>query len=1278
MICFCCGSSTLKLENVLWQELIAQWGISSYEVDYINRQQGLFCLNCKSNLRSMALAMALMKCFSYEGYFKDFVKNTQIQQLHILEINEAGSLTKYLSQLSGHTLAAYPQIDMMCLPFSDSSFDLVIHSDTLEHIHNPVKALSECYRVLKPKGLCSFTVPIIIDRLTRSRKGLPPSYHGSPKQKKADFLVYTEYGSDAWKQVIEAGFDECRIYSLEYPSAQALVGVKTVTQSSSKQTEVLPKMVMKFTGERYIPSLKGRIKYEHIHRYGLSLKFVKDKSVLDIASGEGYGSALLAKVASSVVGVDIDSECVEYARQKYGNSSNLNFLVGSCSSVPLPNRSVDVVTSFETIEHHDQHEEMMGEIKRVLKPGGLLLISSPNRLTYLAETKESNPFHVKELYYEELVNLLERYFKYVQIYGQRLAIGSFIFPLSEAKETVYTGYQSGDDYQIEQKVCSLRTPIYFVAICSDEAANVQEAIDSVYIDSTDDLLTDWEESWHQILTEVLRQSQAKPQATQAEQEQTLIRAYPALIIEQYQKNTSDQSALSNLRTARKQLADFWLSTVEEHLETVYLGEIGKGHQILLNSGIKDEPMLHEEQIFLRELVNQISQEFDRPKAIEYLLAAMLYCRADQLPLPHDLSRIPHWFLNDYLKFVLNSPQFQAVGEVDSYYRYIHQWIDYLHTCICRDVDSDLWKNVAVQFLQLGNFIPLYFNEANLKDIYVKRAEILEYVIKKDGYEVDYNFADRDSNRKKVRLGILASHFTPAAETFASLPIYEYLSRDFEVILYSLNQTGHPLEQYCISCANSFKVLPQNLNEQVNFIRADDLDIILIGTNVTAGTNQICLLSIHRLARVQVTSVASIVTTGIRNIDYYVSGKLTDRSSEAKHHYREHLLRLEGSAHCFSYGSEQNTATITVDREKLSISEKSLVFVSVANMFKITPELSHTWAKIIASVPNSVLLLFPFGPNWSNSYPKKTFLNKINKIFLENGLEPTRCLILDPVPVPNRDDLKEYLKIADVYLDSYPFSGTTSLIEPLEVGLPIVARQGNYLRSAMGAALLQDIGMHDLVANSEESYIQLAIALATEPELRKQKSDQIKQKMQSNPRFLDSRSYSAQMGALFQELLRKYQADTLGNKLKLRDINLIIFPNWSQPEESISQDLAGVIRAVVTHPDKSHITLVIDTNSIANEDAELVLSSIVMSLMMEEDLDVTDGPEISLMAQLSEMQWQALSSRIHARIVWENETPQAIAYSPVNNIPLVELNHFSSKRVVQLNNGSWSLQSALSD
>jgi SAM-dependent methyltransferase len=226
MICCCCGGQDFTESTVLWKELIDEWRLGDHEVAYINRQQGLQCTQCNSSLRSLALAAAIMQCYGYSGLFQNFLKTKRAQALQILEINEAGTLSPFLAQIPGHVIKSYPEIDMMALPFSDNSFHLVVHSDTLEHVQHPIPALSECQRVLKPGGLCAFTIPIIVDRLTLSREGLPPSYHGEPNNKAADYLAYTEYGADAWKHVIQAGFAECRIFSLEYPAALALVGVK--------------------------------------------------------------------------------------------------------------------------------------------------------------------------------------------------------------------------------------------------------------------------------------------------------------------------------------------------------------------------------------------------------------------------------------------------------------------------------------------------------------------------------------------------------------------------------------------------------------------------------------------------------------------------------------------------------------------------------------------------------------------------------------------------------------------------------------------------------------------------------------------------------------------------------------------------------------------------------------------------------------------------------------------------------------------------------------------
>lgn len=233
MICNCCGSSRLAYREILWRELIDEWRLGSHEVDYINRQQGTYCTDCQTNLRAMALASAIMRRFGYEGLFKDFVKGTCTQELTVLEVNHAGGLTPFLQQIPGHTLKSYPDIDMMAMPYGDNIFDLVVHSDTLEHVADPVRGLSECRRILKPGGWCAFTVPALVDRLTASRVGLPPSYHGS-RANPEDCLVYTEYGADAWKHVIQAGFSECSISSLAYPAAQAFVGAKSVRPNRTR------------------------------------------------------------------------------------------------------------------------------------------------------------------------------------------------------------------------------------------------------------------------------------------------------------------------------------------------------------------------------------------------------------------------------------------------------------------------------------------------------------------------------------------------------------------------------------------------------------------------------------------------------------------------------------------------------------------------------------------------------------------------------------------------------------------------------------------------------------------------------------------------------------------------------------------------------------------------------------------------------------------------------------------------------------------------------------
>lgn len=225
-ICPVCGGKKFAFPEILWPELVAEWQISPQETDYINRQQGLSCVSCGNNLRSMALANAMLRSFNFDGLLKDFVRSEQAKSISVLEINEAGGLSSTLGGLQNYRFIKYPEYDMTKLNLESDTFDLVVHSDTLEHVPDIISGLSECRRVLKKGGRCIFTVPIIVNRLTRSRKGLKDSFHGRPTEKLQDFMVYFEFGADVWKFPLEAGFNNVLIHALEYPAGLAIEAIK--------------------------------------------------------------------------------------------------------------------------------------------------------------------------------------------------------------------------------------------------------------------------------------------------------------------------------------------------------------------------------------------------------------------------------------------------------------------------------------------------------------------------------------------------------------------------------------------------------------------------------------------------------------------------------------------------------------------------------------------------------------------------------------------------------------------------------------------------------------------------------------------------------------------------------------------------------------------------------------------------------------------------------------------------------------------------------------------
>jgi 2-polyprenyl-3-methyl-5-hydroxy-6-metoxy-1,4-benzoquinol methylase len=154
----------------------------------------------------------------------------------------------------------------------------------------------------------------------------------------------------------------------------------------------------------------------HVKRYEFALPYCDGRDVLDAGCGVGYGTVLLAERASSVVGIDRSAEAIEYARRRY-KRPNLEFRTGDLLALDLDDASFDAVTSFEVLEHLRDQERFLAELARVLRPGGVLVLSTPR----VPETTDrpDNPFHERELSRADFVELLERHFAQVELYGQR-------------------------------------------------------------------------------------------------------------------------------------------------------------------------------------------------------------------------------------------------------------------------------------------------------------------------------------------------------------------------------------------------------------------------------------------------------------------------------------------------------------------------------------------------------------------------------------------------------------------------------------------------------------------------------------------------------------------------------------------------------------------------------------------------------------------------------------------------------------------------------------------
>ncbi len=360
--------------------------------------------------------------------------------------------------------------------------------------------------------------------------------------------------SQLWKELRERNRLDLEIWRFTHRLAQAKFSRMTDAskrlasfrhrKAKSGQPADLP-----WTGERLVASALGDFVGEHLHRYALALEFARQCDVLDVACGEGYGTAFLAKVSRSVIGVDCDTPTILHASAKY-RARNLRFAAGRAEELPLPASSIDLVVSFETLEHLEDQDSMLREIKRVLRPGGRLLISTPNSKPYRTTSGKLNPFHVRELDLQGLRKLLSKYFQQINIGYQRSVSGSWIAPLDARPKS--SAEYSGNFQQVTKIKPGADAP-YLIALASDLPIS---ALPSSLFNFTQELLLQLQASAQERSLE--RKSFS---ALKVEFEQRT--AWAQSLESELQKTRADHTAQTRLVEERSA----WALSLEQELRT---------------------------------------------------------------------------------------------------------------------------------------------------------------------------------------------------------------------------------------------------------------------------------------------------------------------------------------------------------------------------------------------------------------------------------------------------------------------------------------------------------------------------------------------------------------------------------------------------------------------------------------------------------------------------------------------------------------------------------------
>ncbi len=528
-----------------------------------------------------------------------------------------------------------------------------------------------------------------------------------------------------------------------------------------------------------------------------------------------------------------------------------------------------------------------------------------------------------------------------------------------------------------------------------------------------------------------------------------------------------------------------------------------------------------------------------------LLAAMLLAPSWQLTATPALDDVPDWLWSDYVAWLFTAPLRFSSPAPGAASDYSAKRLRDLERLVNRNTGSAAIRAAINAYVQVAGKTIAAGDPLAWRQQVESRGKMLARVHVRGGSDYDPAIAPRHGRR--LRVGFVSRDFGPRPATYSTLASFEQLdAKAFDTFLFPLVSNDTPEAQYCSRRVRASQVLPAGTTERVALLRNSQLDVIVFVGDLDTDWSELAELALHRIAPLQAVNHRSGYSTGLPEIDLYVSG--TESSDVA---FTERVGIVRGPAHSIAFAqSDAEPAAPLASRAEVGLPLDRTVFVTLVDVAGTDQLRLEKWSELLAQ-NESTHLAIAFVHDGSGSELTR-FCSAVDRALAKHDVEQTRVTIF-PTSAARPHESRALIALADVFLDGNGGSyGSWATAEALRAGVPVIAASDRL--DYAPAFMLDSLALSELATSDLEAYGRVALSIATDAVRRNKLRERISAAMEATPAFMDSLAASDAFGALLESAFDELAS--LGRVEFRRQTEPVRCFSVEHPGESVDAGLAA--------------------------------------------------------------------------------------------------------------------------